>query len=218
MRQGVWFFLFTLACTSVVAAKAPVTASPPRHIVFIGRVISTTIRPVNHSVDTSRGGGRAPDAISIDLRCAVARTTYGVFAQNMTTSRRIVVRSALGEWCDLPAGIDGSPVLVEVTRYQGGWRLEHAYAFQASNDQDPILIPDDDATICGMRLWSLRSPLVAQDQVYADAKVLGKERVVRFLAQGIVRKDSDDSLVYSAAIRMRDMMKAVADSPCRIGE
>lgn len=219
LRQGMPWLLFIVAGMSACAATASVASPPVQEKVFIGRMLSTTIRPDPDSDPDNPGQqNAAAGTITIRLTCATAQTTYIVIANNAKTPQHMVVHSGLGEWCDPPTGIDGSQVLVDVTRHDGEWWQEQAYTLQPAHDGTSILILQDDPTICGIRLWTLRSPLKAVDRIDADPKELGSVRTRKLLTQGILHKENDGTLLYSSAVRMPDLFKALAHSSCRLRE
>ncbi len=181
----------------------------------MGRLISTTLRP-EHDRAAERAFAKAhPDRLTIDNGCARANTVYAVITATGDTTDRVTVHSFLGEWCDLPAGMDGFPALVDVVHRDGRWWVRHAYAFQPTRDGHRVMIPSGDPVICGIRLWDLRSPLDPYDS-RIDVGEENPSQRKSLVMQGILHKQADGSHIYASAIRMRDLLKALEHAPCRL--
>jgi hypothetical protein len=200
---------------SAVVVPACGASSSTNERVFVGRLISTTLRP-EHNRAAERAFAKAhPDMLRIDNGCARASTVYAVITEHGDTTDHMTVHSSIGEWCDMPAGMDGFPALVDVVRRDGRWWVRHAYAFQSTRDGRRVMIPSGDPVICGIRLWDLRSALDPYDSRIDVGEELPGQRK-SLVVQGILHRRGDGSLIYASAIRMRDLLRALEHSPCRL--
>jgi hypothetical protein len=195
----------------VEAASQQTAHRQAQERVFVGQLVQSTLRPIV-SVRSHK-----KNSVTLDNRCAKARSTYAVLSAQGDSGKRMVVYSALGEWCDLPAGMDGQPVLLDVVRQHGRWQIKDAFPLESANDANPVLLPNGDPVVCGLRLWDLRSPL--KPYPYPSRLTVGrmypKERDV-LITQGILRKETDGSLFFASAIRLPDLLKTLESSACRL--
>jgi hypothetical protein len=190
---------------------------PPQERLFVGKLLSANLRPTHDwMAESMRDHSNPHRSITIDLRCATATYTYAVLTTLHGASRHIKVNGNLGEWCDLPKGLDGMPVLVDIHRVDGIWLLKKAYSFELASSGPPILVPEGDPVLCGIRLWNLRSPLGLSQTPYVNDRTLHPKKLRKLMAQGVIGRDHNSQLVYLAGIRMQALLKALAASPCHL--
>lgn len=213
--SGSLFLIVIVTAFHPNTLQARESASGGTEAVFIGRIVSTTIRPARQTrvVRTAANSHRAA-AVEISLNCATARTTYEVLTGMVGAFRQMIVRSGLGEWCDMPPGIDGTPVLVDATLHDGEWELEYAHAIETTGDGRSVVIPEGSPKVCGLDLWSLRSSLADDSEFAVDAKVLGAQQVQHLVEQGIARRQDDGTVFYHAAVNLPDLFTALAGTRC----
>ncbi len=215
-KKGI-VFACLLMVSSVSGVSAYATAPPANERVFVGRLMSTTLRP-EHDPAAERAFAKAhPNVVVIDNGCAKASTTYAVITALGERTDHMVVHSSIDEFCNLPAGMDGNPALIDVVRSGNTWVVKQAYEFEMTHDATPALMPDDDAMVCGIRLWDLSTPLAPEDRgPDVEPRHFTPTRLQSLIASGVVHRDTDGHLVYGAAIRMQDLLKALAASPCHL--
>lgn len=193
-------------------AEAPTTPNRAERA-FLGRLVSTTLIPVSPTHAEPNG------VLVISLTCAVAKTTYEVLGAP-SAGKRIVVHSSLGEWCDLPAGMHGNPVLVDATWQDGGWWATRVLDLDATHDGQYVLVvaqfPKTEQTICGIRLEELEEPLDPLDEVVGNARDWQPSETARMVARHAARVGSDGTLSFTRAVPQKRLLAAMAASACSL--